>query len=221
MTDWSENIKDVYYSIKNLSGRNDLQISNNSLLVVKDAINAVADDVHHVLHSVLKSSDKKTVSKDAVMSAVKLNMSRTPELLNPGIKFMSIKLSEFANSAPGTKKDHSSMSERAKLVFNAGRVDTTLREMYHFDRVSPSGAVAFAAFLEYLTVEILKGAMEQTIKHKAKRIANRYVLLAIADDSDLRSIIDMDAIPMAGAKVHTHNVLLSKAQRKRALEEAA
>eukprot|EP00388_Colpodella_angusta_P004997 GDKJ01015814.1.p2 GENE.GDKJ01015814.1~~GDKJ01015814.1.p2 ORF type:complete len:201 (-),score=66.37 GDKJ01015814.1:160-762(-) len=89
-----------------------------------------------------------------------------------------------------SKKNPTSRSHRAGIVFPVGRIHRLLKSrVTASSRVGAAAAVCTAAVLEYLTCELLELSSFFAKDNKAKRISPRHIQLAICSDEEVKQII--------------------------------
>lgn len=91
-----------------------------------------------------------------------------------------------------------SKSRKAGLIFPVGRIDRYLRKATHHYRIGGITPVYLSAVLEYVTAEILELAGNAAKLNKKKRLNPRHILLAIANDAEIREMLKDVTIPSAG-----------------------
>ncbi|XP_067133396.1 core histone macro-H2A.1-like [Centruroides vittatus] len=101
-------------------------------------------------------------------------------------------------SAKGKKKTTRSKSSKAGLVFPVARINRYLKKGTHHFRIGGITPVYLAAVLEYITAEILELAGNAARDNMKKRLNPRHILLAIANDAEIREMLKDVTIPSAG-----------------------
>ncbi len=107
-------------------------------------------------------------------------------------------------------------SVRAGLVFPVGPIGSRLRRRKFAAKTGSTTAIAMAAALEYITMEVLTLAKvySDAAKPETKRIIPRHIQLAIQNDAELK-ILFRDSIVVQGG------VVPEKISSKKAIRDEA
>jgi len=107
-----------------------------------------------------------------------------------------------------------SKSQRAGIVFPAGRIQRKLKQGNYADRIGVGASVYLGAVLEYLTAEVVELAGNAARDNHKQRIMPRHVLLAVKNDEELAELWKDCTIAQGGVVPHIEKVLLPKASQK-------
>ncbi|ESP02822.1 hypothetical protein LOTGIDRAFT_212337 [Lottia gigantea] len=117
-------------------------------------------------------------------------------------------------SARGGKKKQlrgqKTRSQRAEVLFPVGRMLRYLKRDTHHFRIGAGAPVYAAAVIEYLTAEILELAGNAAQHNKKQRVTPRHILLAIANDEELHTLLKHVTIPQGGVLPRIHPELLGR-----------
>ncbi|XP_050405606.1 core histone macro-H2A.1 [Patella vulgata] len=117
-------------------------------------------------------------------------------------------------SARGVKKrplkGQKTRSQRAEVLFPVGRMLRYLKRDTHHFRIGAGAPVYAAAVIEYLTAEILELAGNAAQHNKKQRVTPRHILLAIANDEELHTLLKHVTIPAGGVLPRIHPELLGR-----------
>lgn len=72
----------------------------------------------------------------------------------------------------------------AGLEFPVARIKAMLHAMKYADRVSDLSAVCLASILQYITVEVLEGAINATRSDGSRRVQPKHINMAVKNDPD-------------------------------------
>jgi histone H2A len=147
----------------------DITITTEAINEMNLLIHSVAEGIINKSSHLAKTNKKKTISSREIQTAVRLCF--------PG------DLSQYAVSA-GTK----ALGDRTGLQFPVKRTEGLIRHHSSVERVGADAPVFLSAVLEYLTAELLQLAGHSTRDNRARRIAPRYLQLAIRSDEEMSKL---------------------------------
>ncbi|XP_052688123.1 core histone macro-H2A.1-like isoform X1 [Crassostrea angulata] len=114
-------------------------------------------------------------------------------------------------SARGAKKKKpTSKSAKAGVLFPVARMRRYLKGMTHHFRIGAGAPVYMAAVIEYLTAEILELAGNAARDNKKGRVTPRHILLAVANDEELKQLLKHVTIASGGVLPWIHHELLHR-----------
>ncbi|XP_048763882.2 core histone macro-H2A.1-like isoform X2 [Ostrea edulis] len=114
-------------------------------------------------------------------------------------------------SARGAKKKKPmSKSAKAGVLFPVARMRRYLKGMTHHFRIGAGAPVYMAAVIEYLTAEILELAGNAARDNKKGRVTPRHILLAVANDEELKQLLKHVTIASGGVLPWIHHELLHR-----------
>lgn len=113
-------------------------------------------------------------------------------------------------SGRGGKKKSKTMtkSARAGVLFPVARMLRYLKNSTHHFRVGAGAPVYMAAVIEYLTAEILELAGNAARDNKKGRVTPRHILLAVANDEELHTLLKHVTIAAGGVLPRIHPELI-------------
>ncbi|KAL6054097.1 hypothetical protein STEG23_015453 [Scotinomys teguina] len=103
-----------------------------------------------------------------------------------------------------------SQSARAGVIFPVSRLMHYLRKGMFKYRISSGAPVYMAAVIEYLAAEILESAGNAARENRKSRITPRHILLAVANDEELKQLLKGVTIASGGVLPRIHPKLLAK-----------
>eukprot|EP00792_Barthelona_sp_PAP020_P005003 TRINITY_DN2449_c0_g1_i1.p1 TRINITY_DN2449_c0_g1~~TRINITY_DN2449_c0_g1_i1.p1 ORF type:complete len:133 (-),score=27.27 TRINITY_DN2449_c0_g1_i1:44-442(-) len=114
-----------------------------------------------------------------------------------------------------------SRSQRAKLIFNVGRVHRHLREGHFADRIGSKAPIYLTAVLEYLVYEVFDCAKYYVERDSRRRVTSRHLLFAIRKDGELNKLLPNVIISESGVVPFIHPKLLPEGTKARREAELA
>lgn len=99
-------------------------------------------------------------------------------------------------------------SARAGVLFPVARMLRYLKNSTHHFRVGAGAPVYMAAVIEYLTAEILELAGNAARDNKKGRVTPRHILLAVANDEELHTLLKHVTIAAGGVLPRIHPELI-------------
>ncbi|XP_003226187.2 histone H2A-beta, sperm [Anolis carolinensis] len=112
-----------------------------------------------------------------------------------------------------TKRQKTSRSCRAGLIFPVSRVDRFLRRGDYAERIGSGASVYMAAVLQYLTYDIVDIAGNIASRDNKHRIVPEHLQQAISNDSELHSLLG--GISFSSVKDEPNNNPVPSAKRGR------
>jgi histone H2A len=212
---WNVYIKDVMRDVAGMSAQtSSFQLEANASAVINDAVTRVLEKLSVDMHQAMLLKRQVTLTLDTVNAVIALYFGGAKtELYKAVSRDVDAAVATFDKAATGSKAHPESRAKRANLYFNIGRVTRVLKDKYHVPRVSELAAVAVAAVLQYITGQILTIAIAQTRNLGVKRITDRHIFLAIADNAELSALVETSAIPGSGAVIQVHSALVPKSKK--------
>jgi len=108
------------------------------------------------------------------------------------------------------KKERTSISKKAGVLFPVSRLRRYLKGCTHRLRIAMGAPIYQAAVLEYLSAEILELAGNAAKDNKKSRITPRHILLAVANDEELNKLLKGVTIASGGVMPHIQPELLKR-----------
>eukprot|EP00485_Elphidium_margaritaceum_P011874 CAMPEP_0202703546 /NCGR_PEP_ID=MMETSP1385-20130828/16382_1 /ASSEMBLY_ACC=CAM_ASM_000861 /TAXON_ID=933848 /ORGANISM="Elphidium margaritaceum" /LENGTH=171 /DNA_ID=CAMNT_0049361419 /DNA_START=102 /DNA_END=617 /DNA_ORIENTATION=+ len=95
---------------------------------------------------------------------------------------------------------NSNSNKNSNLVFSSNKLATSLKKHRYAKRLGKDALVYLSATLQFLVCQLLDSAVALVEKQHKQRIEPRHIMLAVHDDDDLSSLMDMVCVPFAGVK---------------------
>ena len=174
----------IYLSrlLKNID--DDSKISSLTLVSLDNLIKINIEKIMKGINELMAHSSKKTISHKEVIGSVNLLFPK--KVANNTITFIEQSIDIFKKN----KKDKlkGSKSFISGLVFPVTKIQNYAMKFSLTSRKSEKFSIAITAACEYLLLSILEKSMNISKKNKRVRITNRYVVLAIDSDEDMKKI---------------------------------
>jgi histone H2A len=144
-------------------------------------------------------NNHQTLSEPLVAAATKLLLSG--QLSNHALNEISKAVKKYEEATSGNSR-----TEKAGLLLSVPRVEKIVMSYAVLKRKRKIMAVALAAVIEYLLVEILELAGNASKDFKVKRITPRHILLGIQGDAELDRVTKNMILP-GGVDPYIHPFL--------------
>lgn len=184
----------------------DTGMSSSSMDTVNNLTRYV---LRRVITTIMRTKSKETVTSRDVEMAVKMVLPG--ELAKHGVSEGTKAVTKFNNRIDRDNKAHR-REKYAGLQFSVSRVENVMRTM-GLKRISSGAPVYLAGAVEYLVAEILELGGNAARDHKHKRLARKYVMLAIQNDDELQCLF-APAVIGGGVIPHIHSAILPKKSKK-------
>lgn len=96
----------------------------------------------------------------------------------------------------------------AGLTFPVARIKTVLRGMKYAERVTDKSAVCLTAMLQYITAEVLEGAINAANSDSSKRIQPKHINMALKNDPETNVNFENSIITNAAVVGLDHSAAL-------------
>lgn len=185
----------------------DQGMSHSSMDTVNNMVRFL---LRKVITCIMRTKVKATVTSRDVQLAVRMVLPG--ELAKHAVSEGTKAVTKFNSNLPATVKGQKNKAHRrefyAGLQFSVSRVENVMRTM-GLSRIGVGASVYLAAVCEYITAEILELSGNAAKDNKRSRIARKYVMAAIGNDSELKCFFD-SAILGGGVIPHIEEFILRK-----------
>jgi len=157
-------IKDI------LSLGSDKGISRDGVTLINDMMNDFLSEQVQAFKNIMKVTGRSTIqSADVLKELARFDDGMMHEKITAIVK-------KFRKSQGGKEGSPISQSERAGLIFPAGKIRTLVKNEAGLKyRVAQDVGVAMAAAMEYLCKELLQGAFMRAQEVKRSRVAYEHI----------------------------------------------
>lgn len=148
----------------------------------------------------LKIKKKNTVSILEVETTILILF---PQLGKEMVKYSNEAIARYEKYRKGNIRPVQTKSVASGIIFNVGMVESIIRKDSGSIRISNTSPIYVTASLEYLTKEILKGAVKYAVDNGNKLISSKGLYYSVNTNDDLREIFDNYGINL----VHTGTLM--------------
>ena len=127
-------------------------------------------------------------------------------------------MGKLGKNVKTSRKKHQTTNGRAGLTFPIQKVMNLMRKDRLNQRIQKKAAIMMAGVIQYIAEEIFESAGSIAEQKHKKRITNRHLALAIANDPELNKCMPNAIIYQGGVSPYIHPALLQKKGKK--MEEA-
>ena len=172
----------------------DKSITSNCANIVDKILCYMCDKLCNAIKLLMTQSQKKIVTVECVVAAVKLTMSGTLD------KYANKDAQKSLETFATNKNRKLSRSEKAGLVFSVSKTEKRLRKHLQGYKISSNVPIYMTAVIEYISAEILdlSSMVTRHERNKHARITENHLYKAIQSHEPLCTLFKNIIIPNSG-----------------------